>query len=138
MRVVISLLVFVTITSISCKKEKVNDYIGPPTNNNNNNNTPQMGITYPDTAIYDNSSMTYGRNILSMPDSSVLLETTNYTIAASLETDAHLRLVFTNYSSHDSTFWYYINPQGFTVTNLDSVTTEIVSNQSGNIYMPIN
>ena len=97
-----------------------------------------MGITYPDTAIYDNSSMTYGRNILSMPDSSVLLETTNYTIAASLETDAHLRLVFTNYSSHDSTFWYYINPQGFTVTNLDSVTTEIVSNQSGNIYMPIN
>jgi hypothetical protein len=137
MRILAPLLLLITLAMFSCKKETVNENIGT-NNNNNNQNTTHTGITYPDSAMYDNSSMTYGRNILSMADNSVFSEPTNYTIAATLEADAHLRIVFTNYPFHDSTYWSYASGIGFNLNNIDAVTTELVSTQTGTIYLPIN
>jgi hypothetical protein len=117
-------------TIYACKKESNNQTTPPPV-------TVEKGISYPD-SIY------YGKNILSFPDSTVLIEYTDYEMGAVLEKDASLSLVITNYPVIDTatghvTDWGYSNPTGLVVTDYDTLnnTQKFISTQTGKIDLMI-
>lgn len=121
MKKMTTILIFVALAFISCKKEV-----------EQTNPVVQNGITYPD-SIY------YGKNILSFPDSTVLVDMADYELGASLEKDASLYLIITNYSDTLTTMirpvWYFSDESGWSVTNyndLDS-TQKFTASQTGKI-----
>ncbi len=116
-----TILFFVTLTFISCKKDT-----------EQTNPVVQNEITYPD-SIY------YGKNILSFADSTVLVDQADYEMGATLEKDASLYLIITNYSDTLTTMiqpiWYFADESGWSVNNyndLDS-TQKFTATQSGKI-----
>ena len=120
-----TILFFIIITILSCKKDA--------TDPSNTPGTVQNGITYPDSVIY-------GKNILSYPDSTILLDGTEYEIGATLETNANLSLVITNYPELDSlsghtTIWFHTDEIGWTALDYNDVTKtqNYISSQKGNI-----
>lgn len=133
MKKLIALLAIISI--VSCKKEKVNEYIGSP----NNNNTPELhtGITFPD-------SLGGYPNVPSFAGYTTFYEGDSLVVGADLEADAHLKLVITNFpvldsAGYDMTYWMYMGATGFTVSDFDTTTNSqtLTSNTIGKIYMPI-
>jgi hypothetical protein len=94
--------------------------------------SPQKGISYPDSIIY-------GRNILSLPDSTLLVSSKSYDLGAILEKDATLSLVITNLSASgaSSPTWFYDNNTGWSVLDYVTPTQKFISSQSGKINLQI-
>jgi len=116
------LIITCVITAISCSKPST---VAPP----------QKSISYPD-SIY------YGKNILSLPDSTFLDDTKNYDLGASLEKDANLIIVISNLSSdtlQNYPIWYYNNNIGLSAQEYNSSnnTQRFFSTQSGKIDLQI-
>jgi hypothetical protein len=93
-------------------------------------------ISYPD-SIY------FGKNILNMPDSSVLKVNYYYGFGADLGNDAKLSIIITNYSTEKDSFlnilpvWYWVlgKTPGWVISNYDISLNrqKFTSTQSGKI-----
>jgi len=123
------LLVEISLIGISCKKSTAQTTVPVA--------TVQKGISYPD-SIY------YGKNILTLPDSTILSVTKNYDMGAVLEKDANLSLIITNLSANDTAtghipVWLYDNNTGWAAQNYTSNNTQkFISAQTGKIDLEIN
>jgi hypothetical protein len=90
-------------------------------------------ISYPNT-------ISYGTNILTLPDSTVLSGQSDYDLGAVLGKDASLSLVITNLSAIDNVsghlpVWFYDNISGWTVEDYNGMnnTQKFISSQTGTI-----
>lgn len=113
------LLIGLSLINISCHKDDEND------------------ISYPNT-------MSYGTNILTLPDSTVLSGQSEYSLGAVLEKDASLSLVITNLSAIDTAtghlpVWFYDNVSGWTAENYNGMnnTQKFISSQTGTIDLDL-
>src|SRR6185369_1725302 len=114
-----TILFFTFLTILACKKE------------------PQNKITYP-------SSVLHGQNILSLSDGTSLSQSAAYEIGASLEKDANLSIVMTNYpvvdsASGHSTEWFYSDNAGWIISDFinSTQTQKFTSSQTGKISSTI-
>ena len=124
-KIIVLIFSGVFLFGISCKKSS-SSTTTPTT-------SVQKGISYPD-SIY------YGKSILTFPDSTILSTTQNYGLAAILEKDANLTLVFTNLSPTDTStghmpVWFYNSTtNGWAVQNYTTSNTQkFISSQTGKI-----
>ncbi len=121
-------LIIMMIIALACKKES--------TSTDNGNTTPSKKISYPD-AIY------HGKNILSLPDSSIIQHSTSYGFAADLEKDATLSIIITDLSAPDSLGgffpkWVYgTNTTGWTVLDWDDGKQKFIATQTGKVDLEI-
>jgi len=123
-------LLLTLIISVSCKKKTT-----PATTTTT---TTQKGITYPD-SIY------YGKNSLTLPDSTILADSKDYGFAAILEKDASLSIVITDLNTtpdtatgHFPVWSYNISTTGWAVQNWTANNTQkFIASQTGKVDLAI-
>lgn len=96
-----------------------------------NDDEAETGITYPDSVLY-------GVNILSSAIPATLVNGKNYGLGAELETDASLKIVFTNLSATDTLsghtpVWFYSDATGWVVSDYSSGSQTFTASQTGKI-----
>lgn len=124
---IFGLSLIIVLMVVSCKKET-------STNNNGSINLLKK-ISYPD-AIY------HGKNILSLPDSAIVQNSTSYGFAADLEKDATLSITITDLSAPDPggffPKWAFgTNTTGWTVLDWADGKQKFIASQTGKIDLEI-
>lgn len=92
------ILLFVILLTTHCKKDE-----------------KQTTITYP-------ASGKYGTNILGMNDNAVINSNLDFSLAASLQIDANLKIILTNLSSGNKELWFYdfATTENWTITDYNT------------------
>ncbi len=109
-----SIIVILTITNFGCNKEK------------------KLSITYPDSGMY-------GQNVLSLDDSSTLINGIGYSLCAELGKEAELKIVITNLSdpgnNEPGAVWFHTLGQGdgWTISDYTNNSQEFISTKDGNL-----